>query len=215
MIQGTQEWLDARRGKITASRFDCVLVKGRNKEQPFGDSAMTYLYELVGERLTSVTYPELETVAIQWGHENEENSRACYQWRTGNNIATFGFVSLNEDVGGSPDGVIADQDGIIEIKCPWTQKEHIRTLATREVPKKYIPQVQGNLWVTGRKFCDFVSYDPRFGPALDHLKLCVIRVERDEVYIQKLAERVSEFAKLLRETEERLRNDRPESRQSA
>ncbi len=202
MIQGTKEWHMARLGKVTASQFAVLLGKARSKSQPFSDGAMTYLYTLVSERLTGIYADEVDTFSTRWGKELEEAARGTYQWQTGNNIATYGFVKLNENVGGSPDGVIIDQDGIVEIKCPWTSKEHVRTLATGEVPKQYIAQVQGNLWVTGRSFCDFVSFDNRF-PA--GLWIKVVRVERDDEYIATLAKRVEEFAALVISTEKEVR----------
>lgn len=203
MIQGSQEWYDARLGKVTASRFSTVLTTAQRKDEPLSDGARTYLYELVAERLTGIPTDVPQTFAMQWGKELEEPARAKYQWLTGNNIAVYGFVTMNECIGGSPDGMIVDQDGIVEIKCPWTRKEHVRTWDRREVPRQYIAQVQGNLWLTGRTFCDFVSYDNRFPKDLE---ICIVRVERDEDYIKNLAERVNGFAGLIQQTEEKLRN---------
>ncbi len=203
--QRTEEWRMARLGKVTASKFDDALTASRCKDRPFGDTAMTYLYELVSQRLTNLLPVEFTGDAVMWGIANEDKALAAYQWETGRNVAGYGFVDhpTIKGVGGSSDGVVVNEDRIIEIKCPYTSKEHVRTAATGEVPKQYVAQVQGNLWITERASCDFISFDPRMP---EHLQLVVLDVPRDEVFIEKLAERVTVFARLVDETEERLRN---------
>lgn len=203
--QRTEEWRMARLGKVTASKFDDAMTESRCKDRPFGDTAMTYLYELVSQRLTNLLPVEFTGDAVMWGIANEDKALAAYQWETGRNVAGYGFVDhpTIKGVGGSSDGVVVNEDRIIEIKCPYTSKEHVRTAVTREVPKQYVAQVQGNLWITDRAACDFISFDPRMP---EHLQLVVLDVPRDEAYIEKLAERVTVFARLVDETEERLRN---------
>lgn len=203
--QRTDEWRMSRLGKATASRFDNLMTESRCKDRPFGDTAMAYLYELVGQRLTGCLPDELVGNAIMWGVVHEEKALAAYQWETGRNVAGYGFVDhpTIKGVGGSSDGVVVNEDRIIEIKCPYTSKEHVRTAATGEVPKQYVAQVQGNLWISDRAACDFISFDPRMP---EHLQLVVLDVPRDEAFIEKLSKRVAEFAKLVDETEERLRN---------
>ena len=203
--QRTEEWRLARLGKVTASKFNDPMTESRCKGRPFGDTAMTYLYELVAQRLTELLPFEFAGDAVMWGIANEDKALAAYQWETGRNVAGYGFVNhpTVKGVGGSSDGVVVNEDRIIEIKCPYTSKEHIRTAVTGEVPKQYIAQVQGNLWITERAACDFISFDPRMP---EHLQLVVLDVPRDEAYIERLAERVTVFARLVDETEERLRN---------
>jgi len=84
----------------------------------------------------------------------------------------------NVEAGASPDGLIGE-DGLLEIKCPLAHT-HVGYLREGVLPPKYIPQVQGQLWVTGRQWCDFVSYHPE-------LKIMIVRVERDDSYIFTLA----------------------------
>lgn len=214
MIQGSTEWYEARRGKTTASRFAEVLAKPRG-DKPFGDSAMSYLYTLVGERLSGFSHDETQNtpIACEYGKEQEPVARAAYQWSTGNNVAEFGFSlhAEHKDIGASADGVVVEEDGIIEIKCPWTCRESTRTLCTLEIPRKYKAQVQGILWVSDRQWCDYVSFDSRLPK---HLQLCIIRVQRDEEYIKTLSERIVEFAQLVSKTERELRNVR-RAKQSA
>ena len=90
--------------------------------------------------------------------------------------------------GASPDGLI-DADGQIEIKCP-AQATHLKTLLSRKPAGKYITQMQWQMACTGRQWCDFVSFDPRF-PA--HLQLCIIRMERDDKLIASLETEVTKF----------------------
>lgn len=208
--QGTPEWHRARSGKITASRFGDI---SRNRKgDGWGDGAYTYAYELVGERLL-LDNPEWKPpkepsiYALEWGKDNEPFARSAYIFETTNNVAEFGFIVHPEHkaIGASLDGVVVDQNGSIEIKCPVTTKEHVRTMFTKQVPKQYVPQVQGGLWVSGFEWCDFVSFDNRVH---SDLTTCIVRVERDESYIEKLAAKVTAFASFVDEIEGRVRSER-------
>ena len=206
--QGTPEWHRARAGKITASRFGDL-----SKNKPgtdWGCTAMSYAYELISERLQLENpewrpSPELDSAPIRWGNEWEPHARARYQWVKSANIAYYGFVTHSKHpmVGASPDGIWIGEPGLIEIKCPYTGKEHVRTMSTNLIPKQYVAQVQGNLWVTGRQWCDFVSFDPRMPD--DHC-LYVVRVARDEPYIETLSAKVREFAELVSQLERGVRH---------
>jgi len=202
MQQGTDEWLTARNGKVTASHFGCLLTEGRGG--PFGEEAVSYLYTLLSQRILGFEQNPYTNPAMEWGRVQEADARAAYQWFNPINVAEVGFVNhpTIPNVGSSPDGVIREKLGIIEIKCPYTTKEHLRNLDTKRVPKQYVAQVQGNLWVTGYEWCDFISFDARVP---EEMQLSVVRVERDERYIEKLAARVAEFAALvdLKESEMR------------
>jgi predicted phage-related endonuclease len=85
----------------------------------------------------------------------------------------------------------------LEIKCPFGTKEHVRTALSQEVPDQYIAQVQGQLWVTGRQWSHFVSYDPRVKNA--GLRMIVVPVERDEEFIGRLETAVTRFVRVLLE----------------
>jgi len=93
------------------------------------------------------------------------------------------------NAGCSVDGLV-DPDGIIEIKCPYNSKNHLQTIESNKVPSQYVAQVQGNMFITGRKWCDYISYDPRFP---EKLQLFVIRVDADEEYHEKLQEQLVNF----------------------
>lgn len=192
MQQGTEDWLKARVGKITASRFGDVLTRGRGKDNAFGKVAMLYAYEIVAGILTGEPKDEVSARSLDWGKKWESVARDFYQRRTFNLVDEVGFVGLEGDkmVGCSPDGLI-DEDGGIEIKCPSNSSIHLSTILKKEIPDVYVPQVQGSMWVTGRKWWDFVSFDPRYKDVRN--KMVIVKVERDEEYIDMLCERVDEF----------------------
>jgi putative phage-type endonuclease len=182
--QGSQEWLALRAGKVTASKVSDVM------------SAITtagyrnYLADLVVERLTGNKTESFTNAAMQWGVDQEPLARAEYEVKTGNFVDQVAFVDhpTIANFGCSPDGLVGD-DGLIEIKCPNTAT-HIDYVMQDKVPTKYIPQIQCQLAVTGRKWCDFVSFDPRLP---DGLQILIVRLERDDEYIEKLEARVVKF----------------------
>lgn len=202
-VQGSPEWLAARLGHITASKFGVVLTKGRSKAKAWGETAVSYALELAHERLSGAGQPEFTAAACEWGTDHEPLAVTAYEESQAVEVAPAGFVEhpLIEGVGGSSDGLIGSS-GILEVKCPYTGREHLRTLWEGTMPEKHKPQVQGNLWVTGRDWCDFVSFDPRLG---ESSALFITRVARDADYIETLAERVEAFAALVSEIVEACR----------
>lgn len=182
--QGSPEWFAMRAGKVTASKAADVM------------SAITtagyrnYLADLVVERLTGNKTESFTNAAMQWGVDQEPIARAEYEVKTGNLVDQIAFVDhpTIANFGCSPDGLVGD-DGLIEIKCPNTAT-HIDYVMQDKVPTKYIPQIQCQLAVTGRKWCDFVSFDPRLP---DGLQILIVRLERDNKYIEKLEARVVKF----------------------
>lgn len=196
MIQGSQEWKDARLGWVTASRFADVMTQPRGKAASLSQTADSYMLDLVGEWLTGQQASTFESFAMKRGTELEPLARDAYSARTGRAVFTTGFVRHPTEslVGCSPDGVIGD-DGGIEIKCPETYKAHVRVLVSGEMPEEHTAQVQGAMWVTGREWWDFVSFDPRMPN--DATQLMIVRVPRDEAYIVELADRVVKFRDVL------------------
>ena len=182
--QGSEAWMQLRSGKVTASKVSDVM------------SAITtagyrnYLADLVVERLTGNKTESFTNAAMQWGVDQEPIARAEYEVKTGNFVDQVAFVDHPTIVnfGCSPDGLVGD-DGLIEIKCPNTAT-HIDYVMQDKVPTKYIPQIQCQLAVTGRKWCDFVSFDNRL-PA--ELQLFVKRVPRDNMYIRLMEEEIVKF----------------------
>lgn len=186
--QGTAAWLAERAGHATASRFKDILAQIRSGEAA---SRRNYRVQLITERLTGIPANGYTNAAMQWGVDNEPFARMAYEAATGAVVEETGFLKHPSIpwCGASPDGLI-DADGGIEIKCPFESSVHVETLIAQRMPPDHLAQVQGCLWVSGRRWWDFISYDPRM-PA--HLRLFVQRIQRDDVYIQRLAKEVADF----------------------
>lgn len=188
MEQRTEEWFQARCGMVTTSRFVDAVDRLRSGE--LSAKAKAYAMEIVTETLTGQPLEKTTNYAMQWGTDYEEEARQAYELETFNEVKQVGFIKLNDRIGGSPDGLIGD-DGMIEIKCPYNQVNHIETYIYKQVPEQYISQVQGGMWINNRKWCDFVSYDPRLKGT--GKELVIIKVERDEEYIKELERSLNEF----------------------
>jgi putative phage-type endonuclease len=195
MEQRTSEWHTARLGKVTASRVADVIAKTKSG---YGASRANLMADLICERLTGQPASTFSNAAMEWGTEQEPHARAAYSARTGELVEEVGFIDHPRIAasGASPDGLIGD-DGLVEFKCPATAT-HLDTLLAQTVPGKYVSQMQWQMTCAGRKWCDFVSYDPRLP---EHLRMFVKRVERDDDYIKMLECEVTVF---LAEMEEKL-----------
>ena len=177
------------KGTITCSQYDrLVKLDGTMRS---GDTPMTYLRTLLAERL-GYEPDDITSASLEHGREWEEFARKEYE------TATFQIVTLPDEplrhsiinTTGLPDGFVGD-DGLIEIKCPWNPANHIRTMIDRDVPDEYKAQIQGYLWLSGREWCDFVSFDPRLD---EQYRLVVVRVWRDDGYIANLAESIQRWS---------------------
>ena len=195
MEQRTTEWHTARLGKVTASRVADVIAKTKTG---YGASRANLMADLICERLTGQPASTFTNAHMEWGTEQEPHARAAYSARTGELVEEVGFIDHPRiaNSGASPDGLVGD-DGLVEFKCPATSTM-LDTLLAGDVPSKYIPQMQWQMACTGRKWCDFCSYDPRLP---EHLRMFVKRVERDNDYIKTLEGEVTVF---LAELEEKL-----------
>ena len=158
--QGGTEWLQARAGILTASTIGQLItdktVKPANNDRARGRHAT-----LIAERITGHVEPVIPNRAMTRGTLLEDEARREYVKRTGIDVEQIGFARLDADtytLGASPDGLI-DTDGGLEIKCP-TQKTHIQTVLTGEIPTYNRAQVQASMFVTGRNYWDFCSYLP-------------------------------------------------------
>ena len=187
IVQGTPEWFAARRGKVTASRVADLMARTKSG---FAASRANYKAELVLEILTGNTAVGFTSEAMKWGTEQEPNARAAYAATVFDTVTEVGFVDHPDILGAgcSPDGLVGD-DGIIEIKCP-NSATHLDTLMGGGLPEKYHTQIMWQMACTGRKWCDFVSFDPRMP---ERLQLFIHRVERDDAKIQMLETEVRKF----------------------
>lgn len=187
IIQGSVEWQQIRLGRVTASRVADVIAKTKSGGAA---SRANYMAELIAERLTGEPAEKFTNAAMTWGTEKEPDARAAYEFRTDATVTEIGFVvhPKIDASGASPDGFVGD-DGLVEIKCPNTAT-HLDTLLGQDVPAKYLTQMNWQMACTGRKWCDFVSYDPRLP---ESMRLSVRRVVRDERRIQELESEVAGF----------------------
>jgi len=185
--QRTEEWFAARLGKVTASRVADLVGKTKTGYSATRDN---YMAQLVVERLTQTKAESYTNAAMQWGTDQEPFARAAYEAAHGVMVEEVGFVPHPsiEWAGASPDGLVGD-DGLVEIKCPNTATM-IETLLSQKVPGKYFIQMQFQLACTGRKWCDYVAFDPRM-PA--KAQMFVRRVDRDDEYIAHLEEEIAKF----------------------
>lgn len=185
--QGTPDWFAARCGKVTASRISDVIARTKTG---YSASRATYMGQLIAERLTGVVVDGFKSEAMQWGTDHEAEARSVYEMFTGFSIVQTGFVihPAYPMSGASPDGLVA-KDGLVEIKCPNTAT-HIETLLGGTIPKKYMSQMMWQMACTDRKWCDFVSYDPRMP---DHMKLFVQRLDFNSDTADEIEISVREF----------------------
>lgn len=190
--QGSTEWHSLRLGKVTASRMSDVLSKGRGSAP--SKIAETYMIELLCEQLTGEAKPFFENDAMRWGTETEPQARAMYELNSGNEVRQVAFIELNDYVGVSPDGLIGD-DGMLEIKCPTTITQIKRALS-EDIFKDYYDQIQCQLWVAQREWCDFVSFDPRLDIDASYL---IERVLRDNDFIADMEVKTNAFISKLKE----------------
>jgi predicted phage-related endonuclease len=187
--QGTDDWLRARAGVPTASEFHTILAKGEGKTR------RAYLYRLAGEIVTGEPAETFKSPAMERGNLMEDEAREMYAFIRRAEPVRVGFVR-NGRAGCSPDSLLGD-DGGLEIK---TKRADILidVLLKDEVPPEHRAQLQGFLWITERKWVDFVAYWPG-------LPLFVKRVERDEDYIATLSAEVAKFCDELDAVVERIR----------
>ena len=185
--QGTPEWHQLRLGKVTASRVADIIATTRSGPSA---SRQNYLIELALQRSTGNIEPSYTNAAMEWGTQTEPQARAAYEVETGNFVDQVAFIDHPTIAwfGCSPDGLVGD-DGLIEIKCP-NSATHWEYFKAKKPPQKYVIQMQTQLAVTGRKWCDFVSFDPRMP---ERSQLLVVRVDRDEAFIAELEEKVKQF----------------------
>lgn len=194
VVQGTPEWFAARCGIPSASNFDKIITTaGAPSKQ-----AQKYMYQLAAERVTGRTEEGYNNAAMERGKETEAEARNLYELIHDVQIKEVGVCYPDEKklCAASPDGLIGE-DGLIEIKCPMAYAS-VGYILDNVLPTDYIQQVQGQLYVTGRKWLDFLSYYPG-------LKPMIVRVEREEKFIRSLAVELELFCKQLDQIVEKIK----------
>ena len=240
---GTDSWSNARRGRVTASRFADVMPEPRSIPKSFqdrwrhlvpesertkvlksgpragqivdadglpqriaeeaasqhgayawSDGARGYMMELLASSITGIDRVGGRSAAMDRGVDMESDAIDAYALAKFTEVAQ-GRLLLRTDglLAATPDGFVEDDPdgpGLVEVKCPES-KRHMETWLTREIPEEYVEQVQGQMWIAGRAWCDFISYDDRF-PA--PMRLVIIRVKRDDQLIARMDAKVGAFA---------------------
>lgn len=179
--QGSEQWFAARCGIPTASQFATVLAKGCGGGE--SKTRRKYMLQLIGERLTGQAMESFSNEHTERGKMMEDEARNLYAMVCDVEPQRVGFLRRG-NAGASPDSLIST-DGLLEIK---TKLPHLQleTILANRLPPEHVAQVQGELWISARQWCDFVSYWPG-------LPLFRVRIERDEAYIAALAVAVAEF----------------------
>lgn len=206
--QGTPEWLEARSGAITASCFaDAVSKMSRNSgERRAGDptaASEKYAWEVAIERISKKPYGEpINAWVLKRGHELEPRARMAYEVRTGA-MASESGVALTDDrlFGYSTDGLVGE-DGLIEIKCPIDTLKISSIWRTGDV-SEYMHQMQGGMWITGRKWCDFIMHVPDLANV--GKDTYVKRIHRDDNFIDEMVDQLMVFSRTVETYEAILR----------
>lgn len=185
--QNTPEWLQARCGSLGASAVSEALSRTKSG---WGAGRANVKARLVIERLTNTPQDSFKSSAMQWGHDQEDAAANAYSFLTGNTVEVCGIFKhpTIEGTHASPDRLVGE-DGLVEIKCP-NSATHLDTLLSKKIPGNYVTQMQWQMAVTGRKWCDFVSFDPRFP---ESKQVFIQRVERDDKVIANLEKEVAAF----------------------
>ena len=212
LIQGSDEWIAARRGLITAGSMDLILtptLKGANNEKE-----RTHLYELLAQRVTDYTEPQYVSDDMLRGLDDEVYAKQLYAEKYAPTVDT-GLVTndaLGFLIGFSPDALVGD-DGFLEIKSR-RQKWQAQTIVEDEVPAEYMLQIQTGLLVTGRKWCDFISYCggmhmfvKRVEPLPEYQTAIKVASTGFEIRLQTALKTYAEKIKPLFPTERRIQED--------
>jgi putative phage-type endonuclease len=191
--QGTPEWHELRRGKVTASRVADILAKTKTGVSA---SRANYLMELAIQRVTGFIEESYTNAAMQWGKDNEGTARALYEAKADVFVDQVPFIDhpTVEGFGCSPDGLVGT-DGLVEIKCP-NSTTHWEYFKKNVPPQKYVIQMQAQMACTNTQWCDFVSYDPRMP---ERSQLLIVRVARDDSFINDVM--IPEITTFLNEVE--------------
>ena len=200
MLQRSKEWIAARAGSLGASSLWEAVSRTRSG---FSASRANLLARLAVERLTGTACESYTSGAMQHGIDTEPEARNAYAFYRSTEVEEVGLVPHPSIKGShaSPDGLVG-KDGLVEIKCP-NSATHLDFLLTGEIPEKYVIQMLWQMACTGRKWCDYVSFDPRFP---EEMRMRVKRIEADPERIKQLEKDVVIFLEELESKILMLRN---------
>jgi len=156
MEQGSEAWFEIRKGKLTGSHAQAIAASGKGLE--------TLCYEILAQQYSSGEREYYTNKDLERGHELEDLAINAYEMETGKKVEKVGFIELDEDAGVSPDGLV-DEDGLVEVKSP-NDVNYFRVFIEKKIDTKYEWQCQMQLFVSGRKYCDIIFYNPNFKRSL-------------------------------------------------
>lgn len=187
MDQHTQEWWDARLGKVTASRIGDLMAR---TQKGWGAPRKHYLAEKVAERVTGKPRDRRKVASLDQRLEMEPDARAAYEFYRDVEVVQVGFIEHPRIpmAGASPDGRVLPKGGL-EIKC-LDEEQHLDLLLAQAIDSDYIYQMQFNIACTEADWWDFASFNPNMP---EQGKLFVQRIERDDIMIAKIETAVIEF----------------------
>ena len=192
--QNSPEWIAARLGRPTASMFATILAKGKDGKSP-SVTRKDYMRKLAGEIVTGEPAENYSNGYMERGHAMEPEARRAYAFMRDVDPQPVGFI-VNGRAGASPDSLVGS-GGLLEIKTK-TPARLIECMERDDAPPEHVAQIQGQLWVAEREWCDLVVY-------FTGMPLVVHRVKRDEAYIVRLRSGVAAFCEELHALVERVR----------
>lgn len=197
VIQRSEAWDRLRRGIPTASHFHMIVTPGGKHAKPRpSEQWQHYAYHLLAERILGRTVDSYTSPWMERGMELEDDAVRWYEFEYDRDTRPIGFISTDDGkIGCSPDRLVGD-DGLIELKCP-APATMVEYLLTGAIEKRYRPQIQGQLYISERQWCDVIAWHPE-------LPRTVIRVERNEEFIEFLAGQLTDFCNYLERISERL-----------
>lgn len=152
--QRSAEWFQARKNRVTGSEVGAIL----------GYSQFSKAEDVMRRKVRDYhgAPPEFEgNIATQWGTTNEPGAIIEYEMETGNKVISTGFYEYEDWLGASPDGLV-DEDGLIEVKCPFSLRHEEKPVPFKTAREQmhYWAQMQIQMLVTRRKWCDFFQWTP-------------------------------------------------------
>lgn len=182
--QNTPEWFEARKMRMTASNATAIGNAGAGLN--------TYIYNLCAENFSTAEKESISNKHTERGHELEDEALTVYEFETGFKVEKVGFCIGGKYDGCSPDG-LSGKVGLVEVKCP-DDKEYLRMLVTGKIKSDYIWQMQMQMMITGKEWCDFVCYNPNFDKSI-----LAIRIWPDQEKVEKLKKGIEKGELLIKE----------------
>jgi hypothetical protein len=197
--QGSEEWHRLRLGIPTASEFHKIITP---KKLELSSQAPAYMNRLLAEWIYGNQVDTFETPWMEYGNQMELEAVKAYEFEREITTQACGFISSDSGLyGASPDRLITEHRGILEIKCK-SASVHVGHMICRDLYIEHMIQVQGQLWIAEAEWADIMCYSPHF-PSV------ITRVKRDDYIIKAISEAVSRFVEILLETRKRLRAEYP------